>query len=78
MPNVYIRDLSPAAYRGLRERAKRHRRSISQEAAMILQDVLGPPGPEVWDTVDRIRERLRTRYGVFPDSTPLVRADRDR
>jgi plasmid stability protein len=41
MASIYIRDLSPSTYKKLKERAKQNRRSITQEAAMVLDEALG-------------------------------------
>lgn len=79
MASIYIRTIPPAIYERLKERAKRHRRSVTQEAAVILEEALGEPeSPEVWDKVDKLREHLRARYGTFKDSAPLLRQDRQR
>ena len=80
MPSVYIRNVPSPVYRRLKERAKHNRRSITREAAMILEEAVGSEDRplEVWETIDRIRERLRVRYGSFPDSVTLIREDRGR
>ena len=80
MPTVYIRELPAPVYRRLKERAKRNRRSITREAALILEETLTEPRgvADVWMAVDTLRERLRTRYGRFDDSTRLIRQDRRR
>lgn len=80
MATLYIRTLPQVIYRRLKERAKRNRRSLTQEAAVILEEALRKPErPEqVWETIDTLRERLRTRYGTFKDSAPLLREDRQR
>lgn len=80
MPTVYIRELPGPVYRRLKERAQRNRRSITREAALILEEALSKPGtlPDAWAMVDALRERLRARYGGFDDSTRLIRQDRRR
>jgi len=80
MPRLTVRNLPREVYDRLRDRARRHRRSITQEAAAIIEQVLGRAGApqEIWQQVDRLRERIRSRYGTFPDSTPLTREDRQR
>ncbi len=79
MPTLTIRNLSDALYSCLRERAKKNRRSVSQEAAYILERALAEPATqEFWRQVDRVREIVRSRYGTFPDSSALVREDRGR
>ena len=41
MPTLTIRNLPPGVYGRLRDRAKRHRRSLTQEAAAIIEQALG-------------------------------------
>jgi len=80
MPTLTIRNLPPEVYDRLRDRARRHRRSIAQEAAAIIEQAVGkaaaPRG--IWRQVYRLREQIRSRYGTFPDSAPLTREDRER
>jgi plasmid stability protein len=80
MASIYIRDLSPATYERLKERAKQNRRSITQEAAVVLDAALNKQeqSKELWERIDRIRERVTARYGSFSDSTAKVREDRKR
>ena len=80
MATVTIRDLSEETYRRLKDRAQRHRRSITQEAAWILEAALAEPATptEAWAEVERVREMLRRRYGPFTDSTDDIREDRER
>ena len=80
MASLTIRNLSAEAYGRLRERARRHRRSITQEAATIIEQAVG--GSEALQMsvqdVDRVRETLRSTYGAFGDSARLIREDRAR
>lgn len=80
MPTLTIRNLPPDIYDRLKKRAKQHRRSITQEAAFIIEEALGKAETpsESWRQVDRLRELIRSRYGTFPDSTPFIREDRQR
>jgi plasmid stability protein len=80
MATLTIRNIPPEIYDRLREQAKRHRRSITQEAAFIIEQALRKtePSEEIWHQVDRVRDLIRTRYGTFPDSTVLTREDRQR
>jgi plasmid stability protein len=77
---IYIRTLPTIIYERLKQRAKRNRRSVTQEAVVILEEALGKPDrpQEVWEIIDGLRERLRAQYGTFKDSAPLVREDRQR
>lgn len=79
MATLTIRNLSAEIYQRLKERARRNRRSITQEAAFLIeQAVSGAEDRAVWQDVDAVREHLRGRYGSFPDSTPSIAEDRER
>lgn len=80
MPGLTIRNLPADVYAALRKRAQRNRRSLTQEAATILEDALrrAEESRNPWTEVDRLREALRAKYGSFPDSVPLIREDRER
>lgn len=53
MPNLLIRDLPEEVHRRLKERAAQNRRSMNQEALLLLEEALGwrmnetlkPPAP---------------------------------
>ena len=80
MASVTIRDLPDKVYERLKESAQHNRRSITQEAAWILEKALsesGAPG-EAWAEVARVREMVGRRYGSFPDSVLDIREDRER
>jgi predicted DNA-binding antitoxin AbrB/MazE fold protein len=47
------------------------------ENQRVVLDVR-PAHPDVWAEADALRERLRQKYGVFPDSTPEIAEDRMR
>ncbi|MFH1148270.1 MAG: hypothetical protein V1736_11265 [Pseudomonadota bacterium] len=80
MPTLYIRDIPAGTYRKLKLRARYHRRSLTQEAATILEKVLEEPedGTDIWTETDAIKERVYSRLGPLGDSAPLIREDRER
>jgi plasmid stability protein len=80
MPTLYIRDMPTSTYRKLKFRARRHRRSLTQEAATILEKALEEPEKEtdIWAEMDAIKEGIYTRLGWLGDSAPLIREDRER
>ena len=81
MATITIRNISVEIYECLKERARSNRRSITQEAAFIIEQAVGSPGVRdqaPWVRVERVREQIRTRYGSFPDSAPLIAEDRQR
>jgi plasmid stability protein len=68
MPSLQIRDLPEDIYRELVRRAEKERRSLSQEAVIILARCLGKEETP----------RARRRDTNLPDPATLVREDRDR
>jgi plasmid stability protein len=74
MATLNIKNLPKALHHKLRERAKRQRRSLSQEATQILSDALdaGEPvsilalrglGKERWARVDAVKHVAEERRG---------------
>jgi plasmid stability protein len=80
MASVTIRNLPDGLFERLRDRARRNRRSITQEAAWILEAALSEATTpaEAWAEVERVREMVQRRYGSFPDSSADIRSDRER
>ena len=81
MATITIRNISVEIYERLKESARSNRRSRTQEAAFIIEQVVDSPGVRdqaPWVRVERVREQIRTRYGSFPDSAPLIAEDRQR
>ena len=85
METLYVRDLPEELYEQLKKRAAEEGRSINQEAIRLLR--LGllaarpRPDPEfrAWlDWVSEQRERWAREGRKFPDSTTLIREDRNR
>lgn len=85
MATLYVRDVPNDLYVRLKDRASREGRSISQEAVRLLRIALlterPKPDPEFKAWVDRVteqRERWAKEGRKFPDSTALIREDRNR
>jgi plasmid stability protein len=85
MATLYVRDMPDRLYETLKKRAAEEGRSISQEAVQLIR--LGllaarpKPDPEFRAWLDRVteqRERWAKEGRKFPDSTTLIREDRDR
>ena len=60
----------------LRERARQDGVSIEEEARKLLDRALRSDWDSFWTRVDRVREGLSGQS--FPDSSELIRKDRDR
>ena len=60
----------------LAERAERHGTSVEEEAHSMIADGLRKDWASFWERTARIQQRLVGRH--FPDSTELIREDRER
>ncbi len=78
MPQLLIPDLDDRILERLRQRAAEHARSTEVEAQEILAAALPPPAADPWAVVNALRNELAQSGREFPDSTVLVREDRDR
>lgn len=63
-----LRNLPPDVSARLAERAKQHRRSISEEAAFIIEQAIGKPEArqEIWRQVGPRREFMRSGCRSLP------------
>ena len=78
MSQLMIPDLDDATLARLREQAARHGRSVETEAKAILSSALSPISQHPWVEVNALREQLVASGRAFPDSTELIREDRNR
>jgi plasmid stability protein len=81
MPTLQIRDLPEHLHHALVEKAKRHRRSLAQQAIVEMEHVAEAEMPRRRLQVVRdLRERLATQGGRSTRMDPVdaVREDRDR
>jgi len=76
MARILIRDLDDETVRRLKERAQRHGRSLQGEAKLILTRAAGLSFNEARRLAREWHEKLAGRE--LPDSTELVREDRQR
>jgi antitoxin FitA len=75
MPSLLIRNIDDPLLARLKERAKRHRRSLQGEARVILEEAVDGAS-DFWMAADGMRESF---YGkTLPDSTDIIRKDRKR
>lgn len=66
MPTLTVRDIPKTLYERLRERAARHRRSLSSEVVMILESVVES---RPIDVEELIREAEEV-HALFPEPLP--------
>ena len=78
--NVLIRDLSEKTVRELKKRAADNKRSLQAELKAALNELAERQRHlRNWNkNVDRIFAELKKSGQKFPDSTELIREDRDR
>lgn len=75
MAQVLVRNIDEATVKILKQRAKRHGRSLSAEVKTIIQDAAGSQTD--WrQQVEQVRAMFDGRS--FSDSAEIVREDRDR
>ena len=78
MPELVIPDIDPTTLDLLRQRAAHHAHTVETEAKAILSAALQLPPADPWAAINSVREELARSGREFPDSTPLLREDRDR
>lgn len=76
MAQILVRDLDDETVRRLKERARRHGRSLQGEAKLILTQAAGISFHEARELARQWHRELAGRE--LPDSTDLVREDRQR
>jgi len=76
MGRILIRDLDDETVRRLKERARRHGRSLQGEARLILTHAAGLTFDDARKLARQWQKKLAGRK--LPDSTSLIREDRQR
>ena len=79
MPTLHVRNVPESIYDRLRQRARARNRSISAEVVMLLDLALEESENNQAQVLDRIRRRrfFDPASVNAPDSTTLLREDRD-
>ncbi len=80
MAQISVRNLEEDAVERLRIKARLHGRSLEAEVRDILERSSRLSREEFIAFADAMKAEIRDRNGgrLLPDSTPLVREDRDR
>jgi uncharacterized protein involved in propanediol utilization len=81
MPILQVRDLPQHIYDALREQAKVERRSLAQQAVIVLErglDVQEAHKARRRAALAAIRSSDHTPYQALPDAAKLIREDRNR
>jgi plasmid stability protein len=77
MADVKIRKLDDWVVASFRARAKQAGRSLEEELRQFLTETARERRRRFADKLEVFSEQLRAKYGEMPDSTPLIREDRD-
>ena len=76
MADLVVRGLNTQTVQRLKERAKRHGRSLQNEAKTLLEQAAGESVSEIAAILARWQERFAGRK--FESSVDLIREDRER
>jgi antitoxin FitA len=76
MSDILIRGLDAQTLKRLKDRAKRHGRSLQNEARLVLEQAAGGGADEIAAMLDGWKKRFAGRR--FRRSEDLIREDRDR
>jgi plasmid stability protein len=77
MTDVRIRNVDAWVLDSLRFRAREHGNSLEGELRELLRKEAMRPKEELAEELRRMRDELREKYGIFSDSTPVIREMRD-
>lgn len=72
-----IRKLAPWVIEAHRAKAEHAGISLEEEVRRVLTEEALRPQKQLAQKAAEWQEQLRKRYGMFPDSTPGIRADRE-
>ncbi len=80
MATLHVRNLPETLYERLRRRAEAQNRSLSAEVIVLLTHALDATAADQADVLARIRRRrsFNPAAAGAPDSTTLLREDRER
>lgn len=76
MPQVLARNLTEELVSALKERARNHNRSLSQEIRVILEESLSVGSEHPLEVADSIRAKLATKGIAYTDSGDAQAEDR--
>ena len=81
MTNISLRDFPDSLYQQIQTIARQESHSVNQQLLVLLEEAVQlqqRPPIEVFTRMDQARNAIAKRVGPMPDSTELIRADRDR
>jgi plasmid stability protein len=75
--DVKIRKLDDWVVESFRARARQAGRSLEEELRQLLTETARERRRRLVAELDELNAELREKYGELPDSTPLIREERD-
>ena len=75
MSDILIRGLDTKTVKRLKDRARRHGRSLQSEAKLLLESAADVTIAEILASAQTMRQKLGRR---FSDSAAMIREDRNR
>lgn len=78
MPDVRVRGLDDEVISLLKANAKKRGLTLQADLRDLLMQVALEPRRKLFAELRAHQSRMREKYGVMPDSTPLIRQERDR
>lgn len=83
MPTLYVENIPDELYRGLRKRAREHRKSIAAEVISLLERDI-PTATELkrrerfYRQMEKFRSHKPETRGTIPTTAQMIREDRER
>lgn len=75
---VRVRDLDSGIVAKLKAQARRHGRTLQQELKTLLTEAVLRPRQTLAKRLRDLQSRVRAEHGELPDSTVMIRDERDR
>ena len=83
MPTLYVENVPEDLYQALRDRARRHRKSIAAEVLALLEENVPTEDElkrrrELLELAERLRSQKPAQSGPFSSAEEMLREDRER
>lgn len=78
MAEVRVRNIDDRVLAAFKDVARRHGNSVPEELRRLITEASVRPRQELVARLDKLRSDILAEHGELPDSTPLIREERDR
>jgi len=78
MAEIRVRNVPADVVGEWKDRAKRHGRSLEAELRELMISEAYRPRQELIEGIERFSDSLQEKYGLMPESTSIIREERDR